>query len=252
MVHVFISSRSFRLGNPGVVLGSVAAHAGLIALAVASPRQPIPTAAAFARALVEHVTYALTAPLVDRVADAAMGRGRRRTVAHRRHAQPVRDPYADLASLQLSFVADIPESGTMADFDFGAVVRHALVFTDSAGGDIAGTVLGRGVPHPDADGAYTEDLVEKAVMPYDNNPRPRYPMALLEGRVEDAFDVLFVVDSTGRVDEHTIRIPGRVERLLVDAVRYALKRSRYFPAELAGRRVPQLVEQRFIFRIQDR
>lgn len=251
MLHPFISSRKFRLGDPGLLVASVVTHAGLIALAVTWPQRPIPAAVSFAREFAEQVTYAFTDPLVDRVAESSTGRRARSRAHHRKASEPARDPYAGLAALQLSFSANIPAPDVPDDYDFGAVARH-VTYAD-ADGELARTVLGRGVPRPNVDGAYTEDLVEKAVLPYHNNPRPRYPQSLLAYRVQDEFEVFFVVDSTGRVDEHTIRVTGnRVERLLVDAVRYALKRSRYFPAEVGGRRVPQLVEQRFIFRVEDR
>lgn len=245
MVHPFISTRAFRPGNPYVITASVATHAGLITLALLSPPRAVPTAVAVARAVVEHVTYAVTAPLTGRV-DAAGGARARATAQGTRPA--AHDPFAGLASLQLSIPTGIPAPGSM-DADFGAIARQGIAFSDSADGELAQGVLGRGVPAPDADGAYTETLVEKQVKPFDDNPRPMYPRAFAELGLEDSFDVFFVVDSTGRVDRHTIRFAGRVERLLVSAVRYALVRSRYFPAELGGRRVPQLVEQRFVFRM---
>ena len=59
--------------------------------------------------------------------------------------------------------------------------------------------------------------------------------------MEADFTVMFVVDSTGRVDDGTVEVPRDVHRLFADAVRYALSRSRYLPAQLAGRPVRQLV-----------
>lgn len=251
MLHPFISARRSGLGNPGLLTASIATHVGLVALAIAWPQRPFPAALSFARAVAEHVTYAFTEPLVDRLAESAERGGRGRLAAHHRQQETRPDPYAGLASLQVSFPATIPEPNAMSDYDFGAVARH-VTYSGGEVGEFDRGVLGRGVPAPNYDGAYTEDLVEKSVMPYNDNPRPRYPVWLQERRVQDAFDVLFVVDSTGRVVEHSIRVLGRTERMLVEAVRYALKRSRYFPAEVGGHRVPQLVEQRFIFRIEDR
>lgn len=250
MLHPFVSSRPFRPGNPGLLIASITTHVGLVALAVAGPHHPIPAAVSFAEAIAEHVTYALSSPLVDRVTGTS-ARGEGHAAMRNRRSEPRRDRFAELAALELSFSPTIPTPDTPNEYDFGAVARH-VTYSDSADGELARGVLGRGVPAPNRDGAYTQDVVEKAVMPYSDNPRPRYPLFLEERRVEDAFDVLFVVDSTGRVEERTIRVLGRTERLLVEAVRYALKRSRYFPAEVAGRPVPQLVEQRFIFRIEDR
>jgi TonB family protein len=65
--------------------------------------------------------------------------------------------------------------------------------------------------------------------------------------VEGSFVVEFVVDSTGRVDEKTMTFPSTAHPMFLRAVRDALLHSRYFPAELAGMRVRQLVQQQFSF-----
>jgi len=41
--------------------------------------------------------------------------------------------------------------------------------------------------------------------------------------------------------------PPSAHSLFVEAVRQALRKSRYYPAEFGGRKVRQLVEQRFTF-----
>lgn len=248
MLHPFISSRAFRLGSPYVVTASVAAHVGLVALALAWPEKPIPVAA-IARALAERVTYVVTGPLTDRIDAATAHGGRGRGGSDRTARRMNRDPFAGLAALQLSIPTTIPAPDSLADVDFGAVARRGIAFTDSADGELAAGVLGRAVPLPNADGAYTETMVDKDVAPYDDNPRPVYPRVFADLGLQAGFDVFFVVDSTGHVDRRSIRFAAPVEHLLVRAVRYALERSRYFPAELGGRRVPQLVEQRFVFRM---
>ena len=59
--------------------------------------------------------------------------------------------------------------------------------------------------------------------------------------------VRYVVDTAGSVQESTLKFPKRAHRLFVASIRDALRRSRYFPAEVAGRRVPQVVQQQFSF-----
>ena len=86
-------------------------------------------------------------------------------------------------------------------------------------------------------------------MPYPDNPKPVYPPSMLSAGIETAFVVQFVVDTTGRVDDHSLKFPASAGRLFVDAVQRVLLRSRYRPAELGGRRVAQFVEQQFTFRI---
>jgi protein TonB len=101
--------------------------------------------------------------------------------------------------------------------------------------------------HPGKNGAYTQDVVERVAWPHRDNPRPRYPAELQRAGIEGSLLVQFVVDSTGRVDEKTLSFPSDAQPGFLHAIRDALVRSRYFPAELAGMRVRQLVQQQFSF-----
>jgi protein TonB len=59
----------------------------------------------------------------------------------------------------------------------------------------------------------------------------------------------FVVDTLGRVEQGSFRVLQTSHDLFAAAVREALSRARFKPAEVGGRRVRQLVEQSFTFRI---
>lgn len=96
-------------------------------------------------------------------------------------------------------------------------------------------------------GPYSKDDVDKVVMPYTSNPKPAYPWGMQRQGIEASFVAQFVVDSTGRVDEKSIVFPPDARSQFTNEVRRALRRSRYYPAEVAGQRVTQLVEQRFTF-----
>ena len=78
---------------------------------------------------------------------------------------------------------------------------------------------------------------------------PDYPPRMMEKGIEGYATMRFVVDTTGQVDGSQIEVPRTVHRLFAAAVKAALLRSRYFPAMLGGRRVAQLVEQEFTFRM---
>jgi hypothetical protein len=60
----------------------------------------------------------------------------------------------------------------------------------------------------------------------------------------------FIVDSVGRADTLTMEILEKVEPQFVAAVKQALPNMKYKPAVFAGRRVNQLVQQAFVFRIK--
>ena len=60
----------------------------------------------------------------------------------------------------------------------------------------------------------------------------------------------YVVDAEGGVRAPSIEIVAATDSLL--AVRAALRDARFRPAEVGGRPVAQLVEQRFRFALSDR
>jgi TonB family protein len=97
------------------------------------------------------------------------------------------------------------------------------------------------------DGVYATTEVDRIVMPFANNPKPDYPRRLQREGVETSFIAQFVVDSTGRVDESSLNFPSNVHQLFIEAVRESLRRARFYPAEVGGRRVSQFVEQQFSF-----
>lgn len=78
---------------------------------------------------------------------------------------------------------------------------------------------------------------------------PAYPPALLAKQIEGEVHVMFVVDTTGRVDPATLSVISSTDPAFTAAVRTSLPRMKFRPAMLHGRVVPQLVEQAFAFRI---
>lgn len=98
-------------------------------------------------------------------------------------------------------------------------------------------------------GPLTVFQVDKPVQPLGSNRVPVYPDVLRARGIEGEVFARFVVDETGRIDMKTFDILSATSPAFANAVRYALERSRFRPAEAAGRKVPQLVEQRFQFRL---
>jgi protein TonB len=97
------------------------------------------------------------------------------------------------------------------------------------------------------DQPYTDLTVERQVVARPGNLPPRYPDLLRSAGVEGAVHAQFVVDTTGRVERESIRFRRSDHQLFERAVIETLLRSRYMPAEVAGRKVRQLVEQAFSF-----
>lgn len=91
--------------------------------------------------------------------------------------------------------------------------------------------------------------VDRTVSADGGNPKPIYPRDMLARMVETTFSIYFVVDTAGRIDPNSVQVPPSVHPSFAKAVRDVLPRWRFVPAEVRGRRVRQLMEQNFRFRI---
>lgn len=96
---------------------------------------------------------------------------------------------------------------------------------------------------------YLESQLEKPASLAPNSPGPVYPDILRQAGIEGGALVSFVVDSTGRVDLSTFRVIRTTHELFATAVKHALPRMRFLPAELGEKRVSQLVQQPYSFAI---
>jgi TonB family protein len=96
---------------------------------------------------------------------------------------------------------------------------------------------------------FAADEVDRAAAPRPGAPTPVYPPDLQAAGIEGIVAVEFVVDSAGFADERHIRVVSSDYPAFSAAARAVITRTRYFPAEAHGRRVAQLVEQSFVFRI---
>jgi protein TonB len=248
MLNIFVSSQVTRWGTArfGVASFSVLAHASLITFAVVeSGRSSASTGAPAVVAPVEHLQFMSVRELARGTAVL-----RKSALAHAaKKAATLLVP--DLTKLHvvvdatLAALPKVPDA--TIDDDLTSQVTHSDDFGEIDTGKLVDGSVMYALSHPGPDGAYSEDIVEKRAWPREDNPRPRYPDALRRAGVEGSFVVEFVVDSTGRVDPKSLSFPKAAHPQFLRAVRDALLRSRYFPAELAGLRVRQLVSQQFTF-----
>jgi TonB family protein len=93
--------------------------------------------------------------------------------------------------------------------------------------------------------------VDREVVPLATNPVPRYPAELRAARIEGTVQARFVVDTTGRVIMGSVILDASEDPAFGHAVIEALRRSRYEPAQLRGRKVRQLVSQSFLFQLRN-
>ena len=137
----------------------------------------------------------------------------------------------------------IPDTGSMR-----GLLEHAFNPTR-----VASSGQPNGAPNvSDGSPLFTESIVEKAVVAIPGTATPRYPAVLQSAGVEGSVRAQFVVDTLGRVEQGSFRALESTHDLFTAAVRDALTRARFKPAEVGGHRVRQLVEQSFAFSIATR
>ena len=145
----------------------------------------------------------------------------------------------------LTAPVEIPS--VLPDIDLTRRVTNEADFTGkgAAGGFSTGEV--KAVVRED--NTYFEFQVEKPVMQAPNSPTPQYPDILRQAGVEGEALVSFVVDTTGRADVASFKIIRTTHELFATAVKNALPRMRFIPAEVGDKKVRQLVQQPFSFAI---
>lgn len=96
---------------------------------------------------------------------------------------------------------------------------------------------------------FQADQVERQVSFVAGSGAPRYPDALRSSGVEGKVVAQFVVDESGRAEADSVRFLSSDNQRFEAAVRAALPRMRFTPAEIGGRKVRQLVQMPFVFTI---
>ena len=136
----------------------------------------------------------------------------------------------------------------LPDIDLSKKVTNEEDFSGKGvAGGIAKGVVGGTPPPANADQAYFEFQVEKQVAPHAGNPAPRYPDMLRSANVEGEVLAQFVVDTTGRAEMSTFKVLKSSHDLFTNSVKSALANMRFYPAEVGGRKVKQLVQMPFVF-----
>lgn len=97
---------------------------------------------------------------------------------------------------------------------------------------------------------FVEFKLSKQATPEPGNAALHYPDALRAQGKPGTVLVQFVVDRTGAVNSSTMRVLESADPAFTAAVREALPKMRFQPAEVDGRAVGQLVPQPFMFRLQ--
>jgi protein TonB len=101
-----------------------------------------------------------------------------------------------------------------------------------------------------ADSVFTQLEVDSTVSRYPGSAAPAYPVEMLKQGVQGSVVTQYVVDTTGFADTTSLKIMSTTHEQFSDAVRAALPYMRFFPAKVGSKKVRQLVEQEFSFKIE--
>jgi protein TonB len=115
-------------------------------------------------------------------------------------------------------------------------------------GGIAKGVEG-GTPQRIGNEPFFEFQVEKPVQQIPGSGTPRYPDALRSSGVEGEVQAQFIVNEEGRAEPGSFKVLKATNELFSAAVRAAMPQMRFYAAEIGGKKVRQLVQQSFQFRL---
>ena len=130
-----------------------------------------------------------------------------------------------------------------------AATREARVIGKGAEEGKPEEVAEASVPNAVYDTIATAVDVDSMVTRFADSAAPIYPPKLLEMKVEGGAYVQFVVDTLGLADTLSFRVISTTHPEFAQSVRDALPGMRFHPAILRSKKVPQLVEQPFMFKI---
>jgi TonB family protein len=94
--------------------------------------------------------------------------------------------------------------------------------------------------------AYLEFQVDRTARIRESSS-PAYPQRLLVMRVAGEVTVQFVVNEKGEADPNSIKVVKSTDTEFVAPVRRAVTSATYYPAEIEGRKVKQVVQMSFKF-----
>ena len=232
MLTTLLESRSHQTRNSRGTIASVAVHAAIILGAVYAT-----ATGASAKDKPDDPTIVHWVPTPEPRSAAATPAPRRRA-SHTATATPKPEfP---------SFPIDVPTSLPSVDVPLAPIstefVQNSIGNRDSTErATIGGS--GSGERH-----AYDASEVETAVSVIGNTV-PDYPTALRSSGIEGSVAAEFVVTEAGRADVGSLRIISATNDAFAGSIRRALPRMRFRAAEIGGRKVPQLVRQSFVFRL---
>lgn len=227
MLDRLLESKGRRTRSPAGVVASVAAHLTVIVIAVRATAQSRPRETQLPKVVITRFvsrTIPVEQTLVHRVRESSA-----------LQLQPSVGIHFDFKLPPIDFAPAPPTS--LSDFPTG-LSSHADHDVPFATGTPVGT--------------FSADQVERQVSLLPGAPSPSYPEGLRAAGVEGKVVAEFTVNERGLVESDSVRFVVSDNALFEASVRSALRRMRFVPAEIGGRKVRQLVQMPFIFTIGGR
>jgi len=127
------------------------------------------------------------------------------------------------------------------------VAASALALACSVQSDSAPTAASKAVQPSTAKSPYFEFKLSSEAKMLPGHPSPRYPDELRRAGVEGTVLAQFVVNADGTPDMRTFKVVKSSDPRFTSAVKDALARTRFSPAEVDGHKVRQLLQMPFVF-----
>ena len=146
--------------------------------------------------------------------------------------------------------APVKVPDVLPDIDLSKKVTDEADFSGKgvAGGTSKGVV--GGTAPVNSDQPFFEFQVEKQVQQIPGSGNLRYPDMLRSANVEGEVLAQFVVDTSGKYESGSFKVLKSSHDLFTAAEKNSLPTMRFYPAEVGGRKVKQLVQQPFTFSLQ--
>jgi periplasmic protein TonB len=224
MLDRLLESKSRRARSPMGAVTSIGAHLAVIVVAIHATAQSRPRPRSVETQ--EIVPFVVKSPPSPPVLS--------HTAQTKRLGAPV------TPDIRITFDPKIPP------IDFTPTSTSPSDFTS---GLATSSTVGSPVSTSAGNGTFNADQVEKQVALLAGAPIPSYPEALSAAGVEGKVVAQFIVDERGRVESDSIRFLQSDNSLFEASVRNVLRRMRFVPAEIGGKKVRQLVQMPFVFTI---
>lgn len=228
MLDRLLESKGRRSRSPIGVVASVTAHIAIIVFAVHATAQSRP-----------RPTPAPTLVIVPFVPKPAPSEPSKSQPTHTKNAPVPTDKYVriliDPKLPPIDFIPPSPTSPT--DFTNVRIVAGGSDESASA---------------KNLSDTFNADQVERQVSLMAGAPAPNYPEALRVAGIEGKVIAQFVVDERGMVESDSVRFVQSDNALFEASVRNVLRKMRFVPAEIGGKKVRQLVQMPFVFTISAR